>query len=105
MNDTDLKSLLAKMLPETVEWNGKELLWKNQKTGFWYGNAGRVLDTELLYLCSLVEAGLTEDERPTYLSFLTKKDQRTLTQTWWPACHATWQQRVTALASVKGVTL
>jgi hypothetical protein len=100
MNDTDLKSLLAKMLPETVYLDAQNILcWPV------YQQCGHpVLDTELLHLASLVEAGLTEDERPTYLSFLTKKDQRTLTQTWWPTCHATWQQRVTALAAVKGVT-
>lgn len=97
--DNELKQLLAKMLPETIAQHacGKY---------YWIGSAnGFVLDTELLHLCSLVEAGLTEDEQPVYLSFLTKKDQRTLTQTWWPACHVTWQQRTAALAEVKGVTL
>jgi hypothetical protein len=99
MNYTDdqLKQLLAKMLPETVKQARGALRWNHD-------DEPRVLDTELLHIVSLVEAGLTEDERPVYLSFLTKKDQRTLTQTWWPACHATWQQRTRALAEVKGVT-
>jgi len=108
MNDNELKTILAKMLPETVEWNGKELLWKNQKTGFWYGNAGRVLDTELLHLASLVEkkiilqpnAGYARAEYHKYNTAL-----ETLFEGKSPSHYATWQQRVTALAQVKGVTL
>ena len=56
MNITDdqLRALLAKMLPETITQHacGKY---------YWIGSAnGFVLDTELLYICSLVEAGLSE---------------------------------------------
>ena len=100
MNDNDLKSLLAKMLPETV------YLYSNPSTKmqtlFWkeLGSARAVLDTELLHLASLVEAGLTLIETGSYYKELNKLYGQGIH----PA-FATWQQRVAALASVKGVTL
>lgn len=108
MNYTDdqLKQLLAKMLPEDVCISSIDgcLLWRRM---------GRflepVLDTELLYLCSLLEEGLTENEREEVIAKIVKQMPA------FPACNpfneanfttfATWQQRVAALAEVKGVAL
>jgi len=105
MNDNDLKQLLAKMLPETVEdYGGGALLWRQP-----IGTKGaciksRVKDTELLHLCSLVEAGLTVVESCTYFDLLRSIEPDNEAAGAF-AYHATWQQRVTALAVVKGVTL
>ena len=109
MNHTDdqLKQLLAKMLPETVELFDSRLLWRfnfNEDQ-----TCAEVLDTELLALCSLVEAGLTDDQRETVVVRIVKQMPA------FPKCNpfneakfttfATWQQRTRALAEVKGVTL
>ena len=104
MNYTDdqLKSILAKILPETISQHacGKY---------YWIGSAnGFVLDTELLALCSLVEAGLTVEESHDYLDALARivdpifgyRGELTL-----GIITSTWQQRTTALAEVKGVAL
>ena len=103
MNYTDdqLKSILAKMMPETISQHacGKY---------YWIGSAnGFVLDTELLALCSLLEAGLRVEEDHNYLDALARivdpmfgyRGELTL-----GIITATWQQRTTALAEVKGVT-
>lgn len=103
MNITDdqLKQLLAKMLPETITHHacGKY---------YWIGSAnGFVLDTELLHLCSLVEAGLDWKQ-------LLEYDRKLEQKCWYEdgesndgrlsLIRATWQQRTRALAEVKGVT-
>jgi len=108
MNDNDLKSLLAKMLPETV------YLYDNPSTKmqtlFWkeLGSPRAVLDTELLHLTSLVEAGLLFSFRRLYYDKLqlvcSQKLSKGLVVVIEECISATWQQRVTALASVKGVT-
>lgn len=107
MNDTELKQLLALLLPETVEWEAycgpePELHWTREARDGQSEIA--VLDTELLHLCSLVEAGLTVVESCSYFDLLrnTEPDNEAAGAF---AYHATWQQRVTALASVKGATL
>ena len=104
MNITDdqLKSILAKMLPETIAQHacGKY---------YWIGSAnGFVLDTELLYICSLVEAGLDWKQ-------LLEYDRKLEQKCWYEdgesndgrlsLIRATWQQRTAALAEVKWVTL
>ena len=99
MNYTDdqLKSILAKILPETISQHacGKY---------YWIGSAnGFVLDTELLALCSLVEAGLTEGERVKYTDHLCSITPSEY-DGFFSCAVATWQQRTTALAEVKGVT-
>ena len=105
--DTELKQLLALMLPKDVFFtaDGIDFDWSNasescpkERRGFC------ILDTELLYLCSIVEAVLTEDERRTYFFHLFGTQQLADADLW-KAVHATWQQRATALATVKGVTL
>ena len=102
MNYTDdqLKSILAKMLPETITHHacGKY---------YWIGSAnGFVLDTELLHIVSLVEveSGLNSyplREKYLYkLMDIVKEDGRDTL-----VIFATWQQRTRALAEVKGVAL
>jgi hypothetical protein len=110
-NDNELKSLLAKMLPETVHLSHSgELCWSHnysQESHLFV----RVLDTELLRLCSLVEAGLTYEQAEAYdddLFVLVKAanaEKENPPPFRFGITCATWQQRVTALASVKGVTL
>ena len=104
MNYTDdqLKQLLAKMLPETVNL---ELI---PTPTLEYKNGRIVLDTELLHLCSLVEAGLTNANAVKYrLKLAGNSSLRNSAYVTVEAamCHATWQQRVTALATVKEVSL
>jgi hypothetical protein len=92
MNYTDiqLKQALAKMLPETLQigapLHGCILYWDLSHT------SERVLDTELLYLCWLVEETLKYYELTPYYD-----DE--------VSCHSTWQQRTLALAKVKGIEI
>ena len=102
MNYTDdqLKSILAKILPESISQHacGKY---------YWIGSAnGFVLDTELLYIVSLVEAESGLNSYPLREKYLyklmdiVKEDGRDTL-----VIFATWQQRTRALAAVKGVAL
>ena len=107
ITDDQLKSILAKMLPETVHFSHSgELCWSHN-----YSQDShlfvRVLDTELLHLCSLVEAGLDWKQ-------LLEYDRKLEQKCWYEdgesndgrlsLIRATWQQRTRALAEVKGVT-
>ena len=87
MNDTELKQLLAKMLPETVECRDGMLFWLRK------GGLLNIHDTELLHLCSLVDDSLTESQLAECFEIL----GGTLNAVY----HATWQQRTEALAKVK----
>lgn len=102
--DDQLRALLAKMLPETVHFSHSgELCWShnyNQDSHLFV----RVLDTELLHLCSLAEAGLTVVESCKYFDLLRDLEPDGEAAGAF-AYHATWQQRTRALAEVKGVTL
>lgn len=92
MNYTDnqLKLALAKMLPDKLKLvpYGREdnliLSWILQKS------SEPVRDTELLHLCWLAEKTLS-----------VKVQNLSLTV----AIHASWQQRVIALAKVKGIEI
>jgi hypothetical protein len=91
--DTQLKQALAKMLPEKVrmmeDFNGDSIQWLD-----W---CRPVLDTELLHLCWLVEETLIGDQWDDYhyeFGFSSRQNM-----------HATWQQRVIALAKVKGIEI
>ena len=98
ITDDQLRALLAEMLPETITHHayGKY---------YWIGSAnGFVLDTELLHLASLVETGLTEGERVKYTDHLCSITPSEY-DGFFSCAVATWQQRTTALAEVKGVTL
>jgi len=107
MNYTDnqLKAALAKMLQDAVriekgystyrrEWQ-YYLAHKNCNSD---GQDIHVLDTELLHLCWLVEENLTDDEWDNYVDRFEIVSNRNL-------LHATWQQRVEALAKVKGIEI
>lgn len=103
MNYTDaqLKQALAKMLPEVLCFhNGAYedfLQWHSDK---------RVLDTELLHLCRVVEQALdfgmnTGSDGYRYAGHLYNS---VVPQNEQPF-RASWQQRVIALAQVKGVEI
>ena len=103
MNYTDdqLKQLLALMLPETAVWTGYILCENGGEDVMSYGR--KILDTELLHLCSLVEAGLTENQKCQYICRLEATNPGDSYS--WNLAFATWQQQTRALAEVKAVTL
>ena len=101
--DAQLKQALAKMLPETDYWwdDEDECLYASTKSA-----SRRVLNTELLHLCWLVEetmncisGGKTRYEIE--LTNLCNKGEHNKYHT----IHATWQQRTIALAKVKGIEI
>jgi len=94
--DTQLKQALVKMLP-TVLIQHRNIYWKGDCV------ADRiVLDTELLHLCWLVEETLIDrNKKLDYIEILMDEVCKTL----WERYHATWQNRVIALAKVKGVEI
>jgi len=106
MNYTDnqLKQALAKMLPEKVRWNterwnGLTLVCQDER------NNDPVLDTELLHLCWWVEHTLMQPEQCIeYLEWIGMCDDDYGFKIF-PLVHATWQQRVVALAKVKGIEI
>ena len=108
MTDTELKQLLAKMLPEKINYLDKDADFaglyyipndKEQAVTDWLnGILFEVLDTELLHVCWLVEEGLDRVQQVCYQSQLNHKG--TVGDF---SYHATWQQRTLALAKVKGL--
>lgn len=103
--DTQLKQALAKMLPKTHTYTGGDIyhLGKSETP------YNRVLDTELLHLCWLVEEMLTQKEREQYGFELAQIVKANLSVSsgdeWFMLAHATWQQRTIALAKVKGIEI
>jgi hypothetical protein len=103
--DTQLKQALAKMLPELCivdeSFSPKDceprLRWLYCSDLHYGRNDLTVLDTELLHLCWLVEDALNKKEQAIYLGWLYSPNIHYY--------HATWQQRVGALAKVKGVEI
>ena len=79
--DINLKQALAKMFPTTI------------------------LDIELCHLCWLVEETLDDDQILDYVRYLC--DGKIDAKYWreWYCAHASWQQRVIALAEVKGIEI
>ena len=107
MNYTDeqIKSALAKMLPKTCYMNegGGTLYYQPDKLTICYSiHPSRVLDTELLHLCWLVEKVLIENDKQAYNLFENRLFELCNPYT---TLSATWQQRVAALAEVKGIKL
>lgn len=90
MNYTDeqLKQALAKMLPNNISINDETLVWSSSSQ---YEH--EVLETELLLLCWLAEKTLSLHER--------FECYKILEGLIW----ASWQQRVEALAKVKGIEI
>jgi len=109
MNYTDeqLKKTLAKMLPNEITYYSVMTFYWNRQ--FIAGIFQRVLDTELLHLCWMVEETLNEYKSAQYSDELIKQcsadAKNTAQPNNWSEAHATWQQRVTALAKVKGVEI
>jgi len=105
MNYTDkqLKAVLAKMLPEVCYMNkdGGALYHQPDANGYPVQPL-RVLDTELMYLCWLVEETLNWNQRNAFQEKLTKFITK---QTTFWLCSMPWQQRVIALAKVKGIEI
>ena len=102
MNYTDdqLKKALAKMLPDVITYHeviAHEsckivclLQWVAKRNG---ERDFTVRDTELLHLCWLVEEGLDNKLNLNYYNLIVLDP------------HASWQQRVEALAEVKGIEI
>ena len=90
MNYTDnqLKRALAEMLPNRLGIKKEILVWSSCSQF-----EHEVLDTELLHLCWLVEEGLENKLNLNYYNLIVLDP------------HASWQQRVIALAEVKGIEI
>ena len=91
MNYTDeqLKQALAKMLPNEITYYSVMTFYWNRQ--FIAGIFQRVLDAELLHLCWLAEKQLNDVEANWYSKLVNY--------------HSDWQQRVIALAKVKGIEM
>jgi hypothetical protein len=103
--DTQLKQALAKMLPDQISF--RQFKDDNAEFGYLYWKdknqhplQSEVRDTELLNLCWMVEETLNEIESAEYAELL-----RPITENYKLLYHATWQQRVIALAKVKGIEI
>ena len=107
LSDTQLKQALAKMLPEKVDMCGDNeniMCWAGSADADYHNRPTRVLATEILHLCWLVEESLLEDEMLNYAQYLDRQVSPAMDLSSW-MFHATWQQRITALAQAKGVAL
>jgi hypothetical protein len=105
MNYTDeqLKQALAKMLPETVCYEQESLYWQYEEIRYdrpVMNRGNRILDTELLHLCWLAEKTLSPIQTELY-----EKIFRLKFLYLYVAIHVSWQQRVEALAKVKGIEI
>jgi hypothetical protein len=103
--DTQLKQALAKMLPETLYFNtgSQRLCWisKQSVCGTY------VLETELLYLCWLVEETMTMGSlcvMSNEFDITHERDSSPMDASKWKH-HKSWQQRVIALCKVKGIEI
>ena len=95
--DTELKSALAKMLPEEINFLDGQLYYKEGNV-----NGNEVLDTELLHVCWLVEETLAPlGQLNDYIEHLAATKHSVYRDS--ALCFATWQQRATALCKVKGI--
>lgn len=100
--DIQLKQVLAKMLPDRLECTATQVYWRMDVNPEMDNYV--IKDTELLHLCWLVEEVLTEREVGNYTELMcdcTRLPKGKLISNM--SFHATWQQRVTALAKVKGI--
>ena len=105
MNYTDdqLKKTLAKMLPQCFFENGELYIFDADFAGL--DGHRQVCDTELLHLCWLLEENLTEKEYYFYADVVCDLSLEIVTKRRWFWLAMPWQQRVEALAKVKGVEL
>jgi hypothetical protein len=102
--------VLAQLLPDKVYWNDTDaaLYWIKQPK--YQERKGRVIETELLQLCFEAEEKLTGNdgnsfsERRSYINELEIiTNQNNLDLIRFGTTHATAEQRITALAKVKGI--
>jgi len=99
--DEQLKKTLAKMLPnEITYYSVTTFYWNRQFIAGIFHLALRVLDAELLHLCWMVEDDFNSKQQDNYGKELYK-----LIPYGKMLFSATWQQRVTALAKVKGIEI
>ena len=98
--DTRLKQALAKMLPDILTIITKSIWWSNNTPERPYPTLKPVSDTELMHLCHLVEDDFNSKQQDDYGKELYK-----LIPYGKMLFSATWQQRVTALAKVKGIEM
>ena len=92
--DNQLKQALAKMLPETVCYEQESLYWQYEEIRYdrpVMNRGNRILDTELLHLCVMVEDRLEPLSEEYYFERISKRFN--------------WQQRVIKLAEVKGIEI
>jgi hypothetical protein len=110
--DTELKQLLAKMLPEVIEHRQHGHESGHHTHMFYWTNGCQVLDTELLHLCWMVEGNLPQEKRYDYCSELIAVccgdghgygPDGEIEGDDFDVFNATWQQRTIALAKVKGL--
>lgn len=92
--DEQLKRALAKMLPHSINYghNSGCLFWATTKS---------VLDTELLYLCDLLEQSLDEQQELKY-------DPKLYDLCYYkgiPQYRAPWQDRVIAAAEARNIII
>lgn len=113
MNDPKLKLHIARMLPEQLheiypcdDRTMEEVQKANEVSWCWNEPRRRVLETEWLYIVSLVEQTLsrkmhiqTNSERNLYVQELIKLNGE------YGACMSDFNQRATALCRVKGITI
>jgi hypothetical protein len=105
-----LKQALAKMLPEKIRAtpSGFHLWWSFNTPENNLPVSRLVLDSELLHLCWLVEDDLSQKHQVDYIKQLWIVCNGTLPKVGHVGylmnyLHATWQQRVIALAKVKNM--
>lgn len=106
--DTQLKQALAKMLPSGL------LRWAKHYSAYgveslyleWANEARLVEDTELLHLCWLVGKDVEAKRYSDYLMHAIQDEICTgAVEARYATANATWQQRVIALAKVKGIEI
>jgi len=98
--DTQLKVALAKMLPELVSYGelcGDYVFFWNDPKDLQTTGYRDVLDTELLHLCHLAEQTLQGENIANYQQWCAASFGYNLS--------IPWQQRVIALAKVKGIEI
>lgn len=106
--DCQLKKALANMLPNSIE--SMEQCIKGGKTILIWHTSGHheVRDSELLHLCSLVEKTLNRELYSNKLKSIIQDQHGWVSgavEARYETCRATWQQRVMALARLKGIEI
>ena len=105
--DEELKKTIAKMLPDVISYrevtayeSGKIVCLLQWGAEWDYEDGCTVRETEFLHLCWLVEKTLNEMESADYAELL-----RPIAANYKLLYHASWQQRVVALAKTKGIKI